>query len=200
MKAKSTTLYYDHYMSPLGAIVLGATEHGLCALYFVGGNSGAKASAKSKTKPSKAILEKTLRTHLPADLKDAPLQASPTKLAPARAWLKRYFAKQESTPEDLKMPLDLHGTDFQKRVWKQLARIPYGSTASYGQVAKKIRKPLASRAVGLANNRNPVSLVIPCHRVVGSTGKLVGYGGGLWRKEALLRMEEGDLFDAKPAR
>ena len=74
--------------------------------------------------------------------KDAELKASPTKLAPARAWLKGYFARQESRPEDLKMPLDLHGTDFQKRVWKELTRIPYGSTASYGQEAKKIRKPL----------------------------------------------------------
>lgn len=84
----------------------------------------------------------------------------------------------------------LHGTPFQKLVWQQLQKIPYGRSASYGDVAKAIDHPHAYRAVGNANNRNPIAIVIPCHRVIGSDGNLVGYGGGLWRKEWLLNHEK----------
>jgi methylated-DNA-[protein]-cysteine S-methyltransferase len=85
--------------------------------------------------------------------------------------------------------LSLEGTEFQKRAWRELVRIPYGQTASYGQVARALGKPRAVRAVGQANHRNPVSIIIPCHRVIGGDGTLVGYGGGLWRKEWLLAHE-----------
>ena len=83
----------------------------------------------------------------------------------------------------------LQGTDFQKTVWRQLEKIPYGKTASYREIAVTIGKPNAYRAVGNANGKNPLAIIIPCHRVIGSNGDLVGYGGGLWRKEWLLKHE-----------
>ena len=91
--------------------------------------------------------------------------------------------------KEFDVPLDMQGTDFQKLVWKQLTAIPYGETWSYGEMAAAIGKPTASRAVGHANGRNPVSIIVPCHRVIGSSGRLVGYGGGLDRKRALLALE-----------
>ncbi len=83
------------------------------------------------------------------------------------------------------------GTDFQKSVWRQLEKISYGKTTSYGEIADVIGKPNASRAVGSANGKNPIAIIIPCHRVIGSDGSLTGYGGGLWRKEWLIGFERG---------
>ena len=85
--------------------------------------------------------------------------------------------------------LFMQGTDFQKTVWRQLLKIPYGRTASYGEIAAAIGNPAACRAVGAANGKNPISLIVPCHRIIGSNGSLTGYGGGLWRKEWLLKHE-----------
>ncbi|UCG08747.1 MAG: methylated-DNA--[protein]-cysteine S-methyltransferase [Desulfobacterales bacterium] len=85
--------------------------------------------------------------------------------------------------------LDMQGTDFQKTVWRQLLKVPFGMTASYGEIAAAIGKPSASRAVGRANGKNPISIIVPCHRIIGSDGTLTGYGGGLWRKEWLLNHE-----------
>lgn len=87
------------------------------------------------------------------------------------------------------VPLDLNGTSFQKKVWNELLKIPYGKVKSYGQIARELGKPKAARAVGMANNRNPVPILVPCHRVVGSDGSLVGYGGGLEFKKFLLELE-----------
>jgi len=89
--------------------------------------------------------------------------------------------------------LHMQGTDFQNSVWRQLRKIPYGTTASYGEVAVAIGKPTACRAVGSANGKNPISIIVPCHRVIGSDGTLTGYGGGLWRKEWLLKHERDNL-------
>ena len=87
-------------------------------------------------------------------------------------------------------PIDLiSGTDFQQRVWTALRGIPMGATKSYGEIAKSVGNPAASRAVGLANGKNPIAIVVPCHRIIGSSGKLVGYGGGLKHKQTLLRLE-----------
>lgn len=102
--------------------------------------------------------------------------------------LAEYFAGKR---RDFDLPLELIGTDFQKRVWGALLKIPYGQTASYGDIAKKIRNPKGPRAVGMANNRNNIAIVIPCHRVIGAGGKLVGYGGGLEKKKWLLELESG---------
>jgi O-6-methylguanine DNA methyltransferase len=102
------------------------------------------------------------------------------------AQLDSYFAG-EQTAFDIEM--DLRGTEFQQRVWAQLCAIPYGETISYGELASRIGNANASRAVGLANGRNPISIIVPCHRVIGADGSLTGYGGGLERKTWLLEHE-----------
>jgi len=89
--------------------------------------------------------------------------------------------------------LQPEGTEFQKSVWRQLEKIPYGKTTSYGKVADVIGKPNASRAVGSANGKNPIAIIIPCHRVIGSDGSLTGYGGGVWRKRWLIGFERGEV-------
>lgn len=107
----------------------------------------------------------------------------------AKRQLDQYF---DGTLKTFDLPLLLEGTDFQKRVWNALQEIPYGKTKSYKEIAEKVNSPKAYRAVGTANNKNPISIVIPCHRVIGSSGKLVGYGGGLDIKETLLNIEKND--------
>ena len=92
--------------------------------------------------------------------------------------------------KEFDLPLNPRGTEFQKRVWKALLEIPYGETRSYKQIAEAIGNPKAVRAVGMANNRNPLLIVVPCHRVIGTNGKLVGYGAGLDKKEFLLQLEK----------
>ena len=92
------------------------------------------------------------------------------------------------------LPLYMKGTDFQKTAWDALLQIEYGGTATYGHIAAKIGKPKACRAVGGANNKNPIPVIVPCHRVVGANGKMVGYAGGLWRKEWLLAHELEDVY------
>jgi methylated-DNA-[protein]-cysteine S-methyltransferase len=100
--------------------------------------------------------------------------------------LNAYFSGELT---DFEMPMDMHGTDFQRRVWAALSEIPYGETISYGELARRVGNPKASRAVGLANGRNPIAIVVPCHRVIGADGSLTGYGGGLERKVWLLEHE-----------
>jgi methylated-DNA-[protein]-cysteine S-methyltransferase len=106
--------------------------------------------------------------------------------------LREYFAQSRTT---FTVPISLGGTSFQKRVWAELMNIPYGETRSYGQLADAIGNRSAVRAVGAANGRNPISIIVPCHRVIGSNGTLVGYGGGLERKRFLLELEQA----ARPA-
>jgi methylated-DNA-[protein]-cysteine S-methyltransferase len=107
-------------------------------------------------------------------------------LTRAREELIAYYAGKLA---EFKVPLAPHGTPFQQRVWQALLEIPFGETQSYGQLARRIGSPNAARAVGLANGRNPIAIIIPCHRVIGSSGSLVGYGGGLPRKKWLLEHE-----------
>ena len=109
-------------------------------------------------------------------------------LEEAAGQLAEYFA---GSRRSFALSLAPAGTPFQQAVWRELMTIPYGETASYGQIAARIRNPRACRAVGMANNRNPISILIPCHRVVGKGGALVGYGGGLPIKEYLLKLESG---------
>ena len=110
-------------------------------------------------------------------------------LLAARVQVEEYFRGCRTIFD---LPLDLRGTDFQKDVWNELLHIPFGATACYKDVAVKVGRPDAVRAVGAANGANPVSIIVPCHRVLGSDGRLTGYGGGLWRKEWLLRHERGN--------
>lgn len=107
-------------------------------------------------------------------------------LLEAERQLAEYFS---GTRKTFALPLDLRGTPFQRDVWAALLTIPYGETRSYGQIARQIGRPAAVRAVGAANGRNPLSIVAPCHRVIGATGKLTGFAGGLATKEFLLRLE-----------
>ncbi|MEU0404285.1 methylated-DNA--[protein]-cysteine S-methyltransferase [Streptomyces sp. NPDC006197] len=115
-------------------------------------------------------------------------EPDPRPFGEAIRQLDAYFAG-ELTEFDL--PLNLIGTPFQLRVWEQLLRIPYGETRTYGELAEELGSPGASRAVGLANGKNPVSIIVPCHRVIGTGGGLTGYGGGLDRKQRLLAFEAG---------
>lgn len=110
-------------------------------------------------------------------------------LEEAAVQLNEYFAGERRVFD---LPVELKGTAFQLRVWQALQNIPYGQTRSYGQIARVLGNEKACRAVGMANNRNPVSIIIPCHRVIGFNGKLVGYGGGLDKKAYLLELEKNN--------
>ncbi|NUH43382.1 methylated-DNA--[protein]-cysteine S-methyltransferase [Streptomyces samsunensis] len=149
--------------SPYGPLTLVATGTELSGLYMV----------QQRHRP-------------PEETFGAPGDPADTPFAETIRQLTAYFAG-ELTEFDL--PLHLDGTPFQRRVWAELRRIPYGETWSYGRLADRIGQPTASRAVGLANGKNPVGIIVPCHRVVGSTGSLTGYGGGLDRKRRLLEFE-----------
>ncbi|HEX4226173.1 MAG TPA: methylated-DNA--[protein]-cysteine S-methyltransferase [Pseudonocardiaceae bacterium] len=148
--------------SPMGPLTLVATDGVLAGLYM----------DQQRHRPP----EETF-----GDFDDEPFEA-------VRAQLAEYFAGERT---DFDLPLAMAGTEFQRTVWAALREIPYGETISYGQLADRIGKPNASRAVGLANGRNPIGIIVPCHRVVGSTGDLTGYGGGIERKRSLLAFEKG---------
>ncbi|GAB1508007.1 methylated-DNA--[protein]-cysteine S-methyltransferase [Actinophytocola sp. KF-1] len=105
--------------------------------------------------------------------------------------VEQLIAYFEGDLTEFDVPLAFHGTEFQRRVWTELTTIPYGETTTYGELAERLGRPTAARAVGLANGKNPISIIVPCHRVIGSTGNLTGYGGGLPRKRYLLAFEKG---------
>jgi methylated-DNA-[protein]-cysteine S-methyltransferase len=146
--------------SPIGPICLVASEKGLCGLYLDGGRHDFQMPPQSIEDPA----------HFSAIISQ----------------LDAYFAGKL---RQFEIPLDLRGTPFQLQAWQALTEIPYGQNRSYGEQAKSIGKPAAVRAIGLANGRNPVSIIIPCHRVIGKNGTLTGYGGGLERKRFLLDLE-----------
>ncbi|MEU3255093.1 methylated-DNA--[protein]-cysteine S-methyltransferase [Streptomyces sp. NPDC006997] len=148
--------------SPYGPLTLVADDGALCGLYM------------------------TDQRHRPAEETFGPRSTTP--FAEAEEQLEAYFA---GALKEFTLELRLHGTPFQRTVWAALQRIPYGETRTYGEVAADLGNPHASRAVGLANGRNPVGIVVPCHRVVGASGDLTGYGGGLERKRRLLDFERG---------
>jgi len=131
---------------------------------------------------------------------DASWQQSDAPFAAVREQIAEYFAGER---QQFDLPLKLAGTPFQQRVWQELVRIPFGTTITYAQLAQRVGKPTASRAVGHANGRNPISIIVPCHRVIGADGKLTGYAGGVDKKQWLLAWERrataaepGYLFDA----
>lgn len=128
--------------------------------------------------------------HLPGEMRTFAIpkewQEDPRSLSQALLQLKQYFA---GTRQDFALELAPQGTPFQQRVWQELRRIPFGSTTSYGAIAERIGKPKACRAVGMANSRNPIPIIIPCHRVIGKDGSLTGFSGGLDVKQQLLDLE-----------
>jgi len=169
--------------SPIGRLMLTSDGTALTGLYM----------NLYRNKPSK----------LPG-LGDDWIQNSTIDPLPAAArQLKEYFAGKR---REFDLPLRMEGTEFQQRVWRELTKIPFGETRSYGQLAKRLNNPNGSRAVGLANGRNPIAIIVPCHRVIGADGSLTGFGGGLDRKEWLLTHEGqpvtrelafGDAMDSK---
>jgi methylated-DNA-[protein]-cysteine S-methyltransferase len=117
-------------------------------------------------------------------------QQDAAPFAGVTAQLREYFAGDRTVFD---VPLQLDGTPFERSVWSALQEIPYGETTSYGEVARRIGQPTAARAVGLANGRNPIAVIVPCHRVIGANGSLTGYGGGLERKRTLLALEQPSI-------
>ncbi len=149
---------FSYFESPIGRLLLTSDGTALTGLYM---------EPSRKAQSIDGWIE---------DVSVAPLSATVRQLT-------EYF---DGTRREFDLPLRLQGTVFQTRVWRELTEIPYGQTWSYGQLAKRIDKPSASRAVGLANGRNPISILVPCHRVIGADGSLTGYGGGIERKRWLL--------------
>jgi len=155
------TLSFDDMASPVGRLRLIASDVALVGIWFECGRDAAR-SALWMTRTPSPIVDR------------------------ARVQLQEYFAGERQVFE---LPLQPRGTDFQRRVWQRLLKIPYGATTSYGALARDMGEPGASRAVGLANGSNPLPIVIPCHRVIGANGALTGFGGGLPIKSALLDLE-----------
>jgi len=167
--------------TPLGNMLALASETGLCALEFTG--------PRKRLPRLEARLSRWFPPHEIVD-------GEPRVIERTRKWLASYFAGMSAAAPDI--PLDMRGAEFEKRVWTALRAIPPGQTTSYGAIAKGLGDAGASRAVGAANGANPVAIIVPCHRVIGSTGSLTGYGGGLKRKQWLLdherRWRDGQLF------
>lgn len=160
---------YARMESQIGPVWVASTETGLCKISLGKGESGAFLSWLSKHPGAS-------ESHQDPHLVDAALSQ-----------LREYFS---GSRQAFDLPLDVRGTTFQRAVWSQVMRIPYGATATYGNVAQLVGKPCASRAVGRAVGANPLPIVVPCHRVIGAGGSLTGFGSGLDIKEALLRLED----------
>ena len=159
-------MYYCYLDTPIGELLLAGEDEALSMIGFP------KGSMRRDPEPDWIFNEKPL--------------------ANARKQLQEYFAGER---REFDLPLRLSGTEFQVSVLEALLDIPYGETTSYGEIARRIGRPKAVRAVGAANGRNPIPIVVPCHRVIGSTGDLTGFGGGLDTKEALLRLEAEQTQD-----
>ena len=153
-------MYYCYLDTPIGELLLAGDDDALCLVGFPEG------SMRKDPEPDWIYNEKPF--------------------AMARQQLTEYFAGER---REFDLPLKLNGTEFQMSVLRALQQIPYGETTSYAEVAARIGRPKAVRAVGAANGRNPIPIIVPCHRVIGSHGDLTGFGGGLDTKEALLRLE-----------
>ena len=158
---------YDLVDTPVGTLLVATTERGLCRIAYDA------EPDREVDLLAHAFGVRVLRSRRPID--------------PARRQLDEYFA---GSRQRFDLPVDLAlQADFNRRVLRELARVPYGEVVTYGELAARAARPRAARAVGTVMNRNPLPIVLPCHRVIGANGKLVGYGGGLDRKESLLRLE-----------
>ena len=156
-----STIYYDYLPTPIGTLLLAMDGQGLRHVHFETGRESLEPG--DDWEPGAGALHE------------------------ARAQLKAYFAGKLTTFD---LPLAPHGTEFQQRVWLELLRIPYGETTNYGDIARRLGDVQATRAVGAANGRNPLPIIVPCHRVVGADGSLTGFGGGLPVKRWLLDHEQ----------
>ena len=155
--------YYDTYDSPHGRMLLVATERGVSGVYFAG------------------------QKYFPKDRKAWQRDPDRPALMQAKRELAEYFSGRRKRFD---VALDPQGTDFQCKVWKAILKVNFGKTATYGELAKRAGHPGSARAAGAATGRNPISIMVPCHRIMGSDGSLTGYAGGLNRKRALLALED----------
>ena len=162
-------LAYHMMSTPVGLLFLARSPRGLRYLEYMDRKS----------------LKRMIASHA-AELPDATWEPSLLELKPAVDQLDAYF---NGLQPEFDLALDMAGSDFQLKVWRALKTIPFGATRTYGQIAKQIRQPRSSRAVGLANNQNPIAIVVPCHRVIGADGSMTGYGGGVQKKKWLLLHE-----------
>ena len=182
-----------YFQSPIGVLILEADGEGICRLEICRDSIESESAKESGRKAVSACImgecaaawkseetETAKKAQRSADMNPLLLQAG--------AELTEYFAGKR---REFTVPVSMKGTDFQMQVWQKLREIPYGETYSYGQLAEAIGNPRAARAVGMANNRNPVMIIVPCHRVIGKDGRLVGFGGGLEAKKYLLELEHG---------
>jgi O-6-methylguanine DNA methyltransferase len=163
-------IYSTRTKSPVGPLLFAASVRGLLKLEFDRGQP-TDGDSRQSWQESAAVLEPYVRE------------------------LDEYFAGQR---REFSLPLDLRGTDFQLKCWRSLLAIPYGETRTYREIAEAIGHPRAFRAVGMSNNRNPIAIVVPCHRVIASDGSLCGYGGGLETKSKLLQLEQSNLRPCLP--
>jgi methylated-DNA-[protein]-cysteine S-methyltransferase len=159
-------IYVSESHSPIGILYFASSDQGLVCISLSG--------------------EENLMKDLERLFPDRELEANVSKNMRVVKQLKEYFS---GARKDFDLPLHLIGTDFQKLVWRQLCQVRFGQTASYKEIAEKIGRPKAVRAVGQANHRNPIPIIIPCHRIIGANGHLVGFGGGLDKKRFLLSHE-----------
>lgn len=159
--SEKKTQYLISIETPLGQMVAGAVDEGICSLEFD---------------------DKTIYSNLDFEIDTKPNH----HLEKLELELNEYF---EGRLKSFTVPLAMHGTKFQKKVWNVLQNIPYGTTQTYKQQSENLNQPLAIRAMAHANGQNPIAILIPCHRVIGTNGKLTGYAGGLWRKKWLLEHE-----------
>jgi len=183
MHANTTNraLVYAQIPSPIGTLLAATVNEGICLLEF----------EDTPERWESALQEMAKET------KSTPLEGKHAHLAQLQLELDEYFSGKRATFE---VPLHPVGTNFQKAVWQELLRIPYGITRSYKQQALALGNLEAIRAVAAANGRNHIAIVIPCHRVIGDNGSLIGYGGGLWRKKWLLELErDSGLTIPEPA-
>jgi AraC family transcriptional regulator of adaptative response/methylated-DNA-[protein]-cysteine methyltransferase len=172
---RPTTIHVREISTPLGAMLLGAVDAALCLSEFVDDKKPAE---------QRRALERRLQARLDNSL-------TVELLSLAEFQIREYFDAKRRTFE---LPLALRGTEFQLQVWRALSEIPYGQTRSYLDIARRISNPNAMRAVGMANGRNPLPLIVPCHRVVNADGRLGGFSAGPWRKQFLLELESRAAF------
>src|SRR6201993_674611 len=166
-------LHSTIFESPIGPLFLAGSEKGLVALEF-----DARLPGQQTIRPNPRDLR--------SESRGAGFQESKVKLSAYVRQLEEYFA---GSRREFTFPLDMRGTEFQLACWRALVEIPYGETRTYADIARAVGRPQGFRAVGMANNRNPVAIVVPCHRVIASDGSLCGYGGGLDIKRKLLQLE-----------
>jgi len=167
------TIKLQHYQSPCGELILGSFEGKLCMCDW-------------RNEKRRAIIDKRVQNALGAIYEPGTSEV----IKKTVIQLDEYFARKRTTFD---IPLIFAGTDFQNSVWQELLNIPYGKTISYAELSRKLGNPKAVRAVAAANGANPISIFVPCHRVIGSNNKLVGYGGGLAAKKGLVELETGVL-------